>query len=90
VLKRGGKILVCGATAGYDPKEDSALHLELRAADHRLQQLLRRQPPGADGPHRPGKVLKPVIDKVLPLKDAAEGVRLIQDREVFGKVIVTP
>ena len=21
-LKRGGKLLVCGATAGYDPKED--------------------------------------------------------------------
>jgi len=27
---------------------------------------------------------------VLPLEQAAEGLRLIQDREVFGKVIVTP
>jgi alcohol dehydrogenase len=34
--------------------------------------------------------LKPVIDKVLPLEQAAEGLRLIQDREVIGKVIVTP
>jgi NADPH:quinone reductase-like Zn-dependent oxidoreductase len=34
--------------------------------------------------------MKPVIDKVLPLEAAAEGLRLIQDREVFGKVVVTP
>jgi alcohol dehydrogenase len=34
--------------------------------------------------------IKPVIDKVLPLEQAAEGLRLIQDREVMGKVIVTP
>jgi alcohol dehydrogenase len=34
--------------------------------------------------------MKPVIDKVLPLDQAIEGLRLIQDREVFGKVIVAP
>ena len=34
--------------------------------------------------------IKPVIDKVLLLKDAAEGLRLIESREVFGKVVVTP
>src|SRR5436190_1836560 len=32
----------------------------------------------------------PVIDKVLPLEQAREGLRLIQDREVIGKVVVTP
>jgi alcohol dehydrogenase len=36
-----------------------------------------------------GKI-KPVIDKVLPLDQAREGLRLIQDREVIGKVVVTP
>ena len=36
-----------------------------------------------------GKI-KPVIDKVLPLEQAREGLRLIQDREIFGKVVVTP
>ena len=36
-----------------------------------------------------GKI-KPVIDKVLPLEQASEGLRLIQDREIFGKVVVTP
>jgi hypothetical protein len=27
---------------------------------------------------------------VLPLSEAAEGLRLIQDREVIGKVVITP
>ncbi|HSE01070.1 MAG TPA: zinc-binding dehydrogenase [Burkholderiales bacterium] len=34
--------------------------------------------------------MKPVIDKVLPLERAVEGLRLIETREVFGKVVVTP
>ncbi len=36
-----------------------------------------------------GKI-KPVIDKVLSLEEAREGLRLIQDREVIGKVVVKP
>jgi len=34
--------------------------------------------------------MKPVIDKVLPLGEAREGLRLIRDREVIGKVVVAP
>jgi len=34
--------------------------------------------------------MRPVIDKVLPLDEAREGLRLIQDREVIGKVVVAP
>ena len=34
--------------------------------------------------------MRPVIDKVLPLDQAREGLRLIQDREVIGKVVVAP
>ena len=34
--------------------------------------------------------MRPVIDKVLPLEQAREGLRLIQDREVIGKVVVVP
>jgi alcohol dehydrogenase len=36
-----------------------------------------------------GKI-KPVIDKVLPLDQAIEGLRLLRDREVIGKVVVEP
>ena len=43
-LKRGGKLLVCGATAGYDPKEDLRYVWSFELQDHRLEQLLRRRP----------------------------------------------
>jgi NADPH:quinone reductase-like Zn-dependent oxidoreductase len=88
-LKRGGKLLVCGATAGYDPKEDLryiwSFELNIVGSnsfyDEDLTALMQMIAEGK---------LKPVIDKVLPLEQAAEGLRLIQDREVIGKVIVAP
>src|SRR6516164_8864350 len=88
-LKRGGKLLVCGATAGYDPKEDLRYiwSFELRIIgsnsfyDDDLEGLMDLIAAGK---------IKPVIDRVLPLDQAKEGLRLIQDREVIGKVVVTP
>lgn len=88
-VKRGGKILVCGATAGYDPKEDLryiwSFELQVIGSnsfyDDNLQALMKLIQEGK---------MKPVIDKVLPLERAAEGLRLIETREVFGKVVVTP
>jgi 2-desacetyl-2-hydroxyethyl bacteriochlorophyllide A dehydrogenase len=88
-LKRGGKLLVCGATAGYDPKEDLryvwSFELQIIGSNSFYDDDLNALMALIAG----GK-LKPMIDKVLPLEKAAEGLRLIQDREVIGKVIVTP
>jgi alcohol dehydrogenase len=88
-LKRGGKLLVCGATAGHDPKEDLryiwSFELNVMGSnsfyDENLSALMKLIAEGK---------FKPVIDKVLPLEQAREGLRLIQDREIFGKVVVTP
>lgn len=88
-VKRGGKILVCGATAGYDPKEDLryvwSFELKIIGSnsfyDENLKALMELI--------REGR-MKPVIDEVLPLERAVEGLRLIEKREVFGKVVVTP
>ena len=38
-LKRGGRLMVCGATAGFDPTEDLALRVELRVEDPRFEPL---------------------------------------------------
>jgi NADPH:quinone reductase-like Zn-dependent oxidoreductase len=88
-LKRGGKLLVCGATAGYDPKEDLryvwSFELKIIGSNSFYDEDLKGL---MDLIHK-GK-MKPVIDKVLPLEQAREGLRLIQDREVIGKVVVTP
>jgi NADPH:quinone reductase-like Zn-dependent oxidoreductase len=88
-LKRGGKLVVCGATAGYDPKEDLryvwSFELKIIGSnsfyDDDLQALMKLIAEAK---------MKPVIDKVLPLEQAREGLRLIQDREVIGKVVVAP
>jgi NADPH:quinone reductase-like Zn-dependent oxidoreductase len=88
-LKRGGKLLVCGATAGYDPKEDLryvwSFELKIVGSNSFYDEDLK----GLMELIQQGK-MKPVIDKVLPLEQAREGLRLIQDREVIGKVVVTP
>ena len=88
-VKRGGIILVCGATAGHDPKEDLRYiwSFELKVVGSNsfyhdnLSALMDMIQAGT---------LKPVVDKVLPLEQAAEGLRMIRDREVMGKIVVTP
>ena len=88
-LKRGGRLLTCGATAGYDPQTDLrfiwTFELQVLGSNswtvEDLESLM--------GYIRDGK-MKPVIDTVLPLQDAAEGIRMIEDREVFGKIIIEP
>jgi alcohol dehydrogenase len=88
-IKRGGSLLVCGATAGHDPKEDLRYiwSFELRVIGSNsfyddnlsaLMELIRT------------KQISVQIDKVLPLEQAAEGLRMIRDREVLGKIVVTP
>ena len=88
-IKRGGTLLVCGATAGHDPKEDLryvwSFEINIKGSnsfyDDNLKALLELI---ADGS------IEPLIDRTLPLEQAAEGLALIRDREVLGKVIVNP
>jgi len=88
-LARHGRLLTCGATAGFDPQTDIRYiwrrEINIVGANgwtrEDLEALLLEVERGS---------IKPVIDRVLPLADAAEAMRLLLDREVFGKVIVAP
>ncbi|CUR73477.1 Crotonyl-CoA reductase [Achromobacter xylosoxidans] len=88
-LKRGGTLLVCGATAGHDPREDLryvwSFELNIKGSnsfyDDNLKALLDLVAEGR---------ISPLIDRRLPLEQAADGLALIRDREVLGKVIVNP
>jgi NADPH:quinone reductase-like Zn-dependent oxidoreductase len=88
-LKRGGKLLVCGATAGHDPAEDLryiwTFELKIIGSnsfyDDNLSALMAMIAE---------RKMKPVIDHVLPLDQAQEGLRLIRDREVIGKIVIEP
>ena len=87
--KRGGKILTCGATAGFDPTEDLryvwTFELKILGSNSwAIEDLEILMQHIADGK------LKPVIDTVLPLEQTAEGVRQLRDREVIGKIVITP
>ena len=88
-LAKHGRLLTCGATAGFDPKTDIRYiwrrEVNIIGANgwmrEDLEALLVEVERGS---------IKPIIDRVLPLADSAEAMRILQDREVFGKVIVTP
>jgi alcohol dehydrogenase len=89
VLHRQGRVLTCGATAGFDPKEDLRYiwTFELRVLGSNgwmredLFTLLELIQSGA---------LRPVIDRELPLEDVNEAFRMLEEREVFGKVLLRP
>jgi len=89
VLKVGGRLLTCGATAGFDPKEDIRFiwTFELKVLGSNgwmrtdIEKLLELVQSGK---------LKVLVDKVFKLEDAREALRVIEDREVFGKVVVAP
>jgi len=88
-VKVGGRILCCGATAGFDLQLDARYWWTFEQTligsngwtKQDLRTLLELVAAGR---------LEPVIDRVLPLTQAAEGERLLEDREVFGKVVLRP
>ena len=89
LLRYQGRLLTCGATAGYDPVEDIrhiwTFELSIQGSNgwSKEDQIELLDLVAA------GK-LTPIIDEVLPLADAREAERLLEDREVFGKVVLVP
>jgi alcohol dehydrogenase len=84
-----GRILCCGATAGFDLTLDARYwwtyeHTLIGSNGWHIDDLKILLDLVADGR------LVPVIDKVLPLEETAEGERLLEDREVVGKVLLKP
>lgn len=88
-LTRGGRLVTCGGTAGYDVTMNVAyiFHKELIVigSNHGTKrELLTMLPLLAAGK------LRPVMDKVFPLREARAAHEYIQDRRVFGKVVLVP
>jgi NADPH:quinone reductase-like Zn-dependent oxidoreductase len=88
-LKRGGRLVTCGATTGFDPTEDLRhifyrqleIHGSTMGNNDDLMSALRCLFQGR---------LRPVIDSTFSLEAAAEAHRKIESRATFGKVILTP
>jgi len=89
VLRVGGRLLTCGATAGYDPPEDIryiwTFELQILGSNgwarEDLTALLDLLQAGK---------LQAVVDEVFPLERAPEALTRLENRQVFGKLVVTP
>jgi NADPH:quinone reductase-like Zn-dependent oxidoreductase len=83
----GGRIVTCGATAGHSPQ------IDLRHVFFRQIEILGSTmgPKGALFgilEHVRAKRLRPVVDRVLPLWNAREAHRALEQREAFGKIVL--
>jgi len=86
-VRRGGRILTCGATAGYDPKTDiryiwSFEHTIIGSNGWEREDHLKMLELIAEGR------LVPMIDRVVPMSEAASAMRDLHDRKVIGKVVI--
>lgn len=86
-LARGGAVVTCGATSG--PK----LEADLRLIFFKSLSILGSTMGGMGEMRRLWELfvrgqLKPVVDRVLPVEQAAEAHRALEERKVFGKVIL--
>jgi NADPH:quinone reductase-like Zn-dependent oxidoreductase len=83
----GGRIVTCGATAGFEPK------IDLRHVFFRQIEILGSTM-GSKGSlfdileHVKSGRLRPVVDRVMSLWDAADAHRVLEARDAFGKVVL--
>ncbi len=88
-LARQGRLVTCGATTGAD------VTIDLRHIFFKSQSILGSTM-GSTGElieilgHFEAGRFCPVVDEVMPLADAAEAHRLLEERSVFGKGVLLP
>jgi len=86
VLKRGGRLVTCGATAG------STITFNLMQLFQQQYKILGSF--GAsmrnirDGLAKMANGLLPVIDTEIPLAELERGIARLESRQVFGKIVV--
>ena len=88
-LKKGGKLAICGATTGPEATIDLR-HLFSRQLEIRGSFLGTRSELHKVAAFVAEGKLKPVIDEVFPLKDAALAHEKMEKSAHFGKLILAP
>ncbi|MEM8985757.1 MAG: zinc-binding dehydrogenase [Pseudomonadota bacterium] len=88
-LTKGGRLMTCGATAGFSPEEDIryiwSFELNIMGSNGWLPpDQVKLLDMAADGR------LQPYIHAVRPLEQTASSIQQLIDRDVFGKIVITP
>ena len=85
----GARLVTCGATAGFQEQLDIRYvwtyeHNLLGSNGWRRQDIITLLDLAAN------RTLVPVIDRVLPLSEVHQAEHLMEQREVFGKIVLVP
>jgi len=88
-VRNGGRIITCGATAGFHPAIDLR-HIFFRQIEVLGSTMGSKADLLAVLSHVAAGRLAPVVDRVMPLAEAAEAHRLLENRAAFGKLVLIP
>ena len=88
LLKRGGRIVLCGATSGHD------VRINLRALFFKQLSVLGSTMGSLAElvsllPHFESGALRPVVDRTFPLAEAPAAQEFLAQRGAFGKLVLT-
>ena len=86
-LARGGRLVTCGATAGGEPQDDIAAIVTKQLKIYGSTLGSRREFFQLISFLNASKI-KPIIDSVFPLSDAANAQRYVEAAKQFGKVVI--
>lgn len=88
-LTRMGRLVTCGGTTGYEVTTDVSYifhkQLTILGSNHGTKRELHTLVKLLEA----GK-LRPIVDRVLPLREARQGHLMLEERRVFGKVLLVP
>jgi NADPH:quinone reductase-like Zn-dependent oxidoreductase len=87
-LAKGGRLVICGATSGPKPDEDLrrlfvkqvTIYGSTMGTRHDWEQLNRLLA---------AKTLRPIVDRIFPLEQAAQAQALMESRGQFGKIVLS-
>jgi NADPH:quinone reductase-like Zn-dependent oxidoreductase len=88
-VKTGGRIVTCGATAGFHPAIDLR-HIFFRQVEVLGSTMGSKADLLAVLGHVAAGRINPVVHEVLPLALAADAHRVLEERRAFGKVVLEP
>ncbi|MBN9075855.1 MAG: zinc-binding dehydrogenase [Rhizobiales bacterium 65-79] len=88
-LKVGGRLLTCGATAGFDPVEDIRYIWVFELKVLGSNAYMREDIEACLALAAEGK-LRAEIDEIFTLENAGEAFERVEGRNVMGKVLIRP